>query len=128
MNEQLDLTQIIFANLTSIYTDFTVSHNVVGMSMDFLAAQAFVFFVGGFQTSSTTMTFSLYELSLHPEIQDRVREEIDDVLKKHDGKITYEAIQEMEYLDKVVAGKAHYWKNVYLLLPIVLSKKTEHMQ
>ncbi|PNF34157.1 hypothetical protein B7P43_G18276 [Cryptotermes secundus] len=77
-----------------------------GLSMNSLAAQAFVFFVAGFETSSTTMTLCLYELSLHQDIQERLREEIDIVLKKHDGKITYEAIQEMEYLDKVVSGKA----------------------
>ncbi|XP_023712683.1 probable cytochrome P450 6a14 [Cryptotermes secundus] len=74
-----------------------------GLSMNSLAAQAFVFFAAGFETSSTTMTFCLYELSLHQDIQERLREEIDIVLKKHEGKITYEAIQEMEYLDKVVA-------------------------
>jgi cytochrome P450 family 6 len=70
--------------------------------MNSLAAQAFVFYIGGFETSSTTMTFCLYDLSLHEDIQDRLREEIDNVLKKHDGKLTYEAILEMEYLDKVV--------------------------
>jgi cytochrome P450 family 6 len=82
--------------------------------MNSLAAQAFVFFVAGFETSSTTMTFCLYELSLHQDIQERLREEIDVVLKKHDGKITYEAIQEMEYLDKVVSGKAslHFGKGM----------------
>jgi len=74
-----------------------------GLSMNSLAAQAFVFYAGGFETSSTTMTFCLYELSLHQDIQDRVREEIDVVLQKHDGKLTYESIQEMEYLDKVVS-------------------------
>jgi cytochrome P450 family 6 len=74
--------------------------------MDSLAAQAFVFFAAGFETSSTTLTFCLYELSLHQDIQDRVREEIDVVLRKHDGKVTYEAILEMEYLDKVVSGEA----------------------
>jgi hypothetical protein len=42
---------------------------------------------------------------LHQDIQDRLREEIDDVLQKHDGKLTYDSIQEMEYLDKVVSGK-----------------------
>jgi cytochrome P450 family 6 len=78
---------------------------VTGLSMNSLAAQAFVFFLGGFETSSTTMTFCLYELSLHQDIQDRLREEIDVVLQKHDGKLTYEGIQEMEYLDKVVSGK-----------------------
>ena len=58
------------------------------------------------------MTFCLYELSLHQDIQDRLREEIDVVLQKHDGKITYEGIQEMEYLDKVISGKAHSFKHI----------------
>jgi cytochrome P450 family 6 len=83
-----------------------LNFNIVGLSMNSLAAQAFVFFLAGYETSSTTMTFCMYELSLHQDIQERVRKEIDVVLKKHDGKITYEAIQEMEYLDKVVSGKA----------------------
>ena len=81
------------------------AHEVAGLSMNSLAVQAFIFFVGGFETSSTTMTFCLYELSLHQDIQDRLREEIDVVLQKHEGKVTYEGIQEMEYLDKVVSGK-----------------------
>jgi len=80
--------------------------------MNSLAAQAFVFYLGGFETSSTTMTFCLYELSLHQDIQDRLREEIDVVLQKHDGKLTYEGILEMEYLDKVVSGKTQFLKNI----------------
>jgi cytochrome P450 family 6 len=91
---------------------------VVGLSMNSLAAQAFVFFGAGFETSSTTMTFCLYELSLHQDIQERVREEIDHVLQKHDGKITYEAIQEMEYLDKVVSGEAQFRKFKYLEIKV----------
>lgn len=75
------------------------------MTMDELAAQVFIFFIGGFETSSTTMSFCLYELALNPDIQRRVQDEIDNVLQKHDGEITYEAIQQMEYLDKTVAGK-----------------------
>jgi len=56
------------------------------------------------------MTFCLYELSLHQDIQDRLREETDVVLQKHDGKLTYEGIQEMEYLDKVVSGETQFMK------------------
>ena len=60
------------------------------------------------------MTFCLYELSLHQDIQDRLREEIDVVLRKHDGKLTYEGIQQMEYLDKIVSRKAHTIKHIYV--------------
>jgi len=74
--------------------------------MDVIAAQAFVFFLAGFETSSTTMMFCLYELALNPDIQERLRNEIDTVLDRHDGNITYESIVEMEYLDKVVNGKS----------------------
>jgi len=75
------------------------------VTMDVIAAQAFVFFVAGFETTSTTMTFCLYELARNPDIQERVRNEIDTVLERHGGNITYEAISEMEYLDKVVSGE-----------------------
>jgi cytochrome P450 family 6 len=76
----------------------------IGMSMNCLAAQVFLFFAAGFETSSTTMTFCLYELAINPDIQEVLRSEIDTVLEKHHGNISYEAIQEMTYLDKVVAG------------------------
>jgi cytochrome P450 family 6 len=73
--------------------------------MDVIAAQAFVFFIAGFETSSTTMTFCLYELAVNPDIQGRVRNEIDTVLERYGGNITYESVFEMEYLNKVVSGK-----------------------
>jgi cytochrome P450 family 6 len=77
----------------------------IGLTEEQIAAQAFVFFAAGFETSSTTMSFCLYELALNSSIQECVQKEIDAVLKKHGNKITYEAIQEMEYLDNTISGK-----------------------
>nr|AVL92869.1 CYP450 [Locusta migratoria] len=72
------------------------------LTMDELAAQAFVFFAAGFETSSTTMSFALHELALSPPVQTKLQEEIDSVFKECGGNITYDAIAKMSYLDKVV--------------------------
>jgi cytochrome P450 len=68
-------------------------------------AQAFAFLIAGFETSGTTLSYALYELALHPDVQSRLREEVTQVLDKHQGELTYEGIHEMSYLDMVVRGK-----------------------
>jgi cytochrome P450 family 6 len=70
-----------------------------------LASQAFIFFVAGFETSSTALSFCLHELALNTEVQERLRNEIDSTLEKYEGKITYDGIQSMPYIDKVIAGE-----------------------
>lgn len=67
-------------------------------------AQSYVFFLGGFDSSSTVVTFALYELAQHQNLQVKVRKEIDDVLTKHDG-LSYDVLNEMTYLHKVINGK-----------------------
>jgi cytochrome P450 family 6 len=68
-------------------------------------AQAFAFLAAGFETSATTTSFALYELALHPDEQHKLRTEITQVLSKHRGEMTYDAVQEMSYLDMVVSGE-----------------------
>lgn len=68
-----------------------------------LAAQCFLFFIAGFETSSTALTFAAYELLMNVDVQDRLFEEIQDTKRKLDGKpITYEVLRDMEYLDAVI--------------------------
>lgn len=69
-----------------------------------LAAQAFVFFLAGFETSSTTLTFLFYELVTNLRIQEKLREEIHEVLEKHNGKITYDALMDMHYMQRCIEG------------------------
>jgi cytochrome P450 family 6 len=83
----------------------TIQFCVSELDGDDFVAQAFVFLAAGFETSGTTMSFALYELAIHPDIQHRLRAEVSRVMAKHQGELTYEGIQEMSYLDMVVSGE-----------------------
>lgn len=67
-----------------------------------LASYSLTLFVEGYETSSSVLAFAIYELARNPDIQERLYEEITDILAKYDGEFTFEALQEMEYLDNVI--------------------------
>ncbi|XP_036340357.1 cytochrome P450 6a22-like [Rhagoletis pomonella] len=67
-----------------------------------MAAQVFIFFAAGFETSSSNMTYGLYEMAKNPQLQEKLRAEIVKVLEKYSGELTYEAMMEMTNLDQVI--------------------------
>lgn len=68
------------------------------------AAQAYLFFFAGNETSSATMLFALYELALNPDIQKELQVEIDQIRGENNGEISYKGIMRAELLDRVVSG------------------------
>nr|ARN17938.1 cytochrome P450-15 [Cephus cinctus] len=79
------------------------SGDKLDLTIEDITAQAFIFFFAGFDTSSSTMSFAAYSLATNPEIQKKVQAEVDDILKKCNGKVTYEHLKEMKYLEAVVS-------------------------
>lgn len=71
-------------------------------SQDMIVAQAAVFFTAGYETTSATMSFALYELSQNQEVQKNLRNEIKEVLTRCNDKITYDVVNSMEYLGMVI--------------------------
>lgn len=75
------------------------------LSIEQCAAQVGLFYLAGFDTTASTTSYCLFELSRKPDIMKRVQSEIDETMAKHDNAITYENIKEMTFLDLCVRGK-----------------------
>ncbi|XP_042542689.1 cytochrome P450 3A9-like [Dipodomys spectabilis] len=82
-----------------------------GLSDLELTAQSIIFIFAGYETTSLTLSFAMYLLALHPDVQKKLQEEVDRTLPNK-APITYDAMLEMEYVDMVV-------NEVLRLYPIV---------
>jgi len=68
-----------------------------------------VFFIAGFDTTSTTECFAAHELAANPDIQKRLQDEVDEVAARNNGKVNYNDINAMKYMDMVVSETMRYW-------------------
>ncbi|KAI5633032.1 cytochrome p450 domain-containing protein [Phthorimaea operculella] len=71
-------------------------------SMQDVAANTMLYMFAGYETSATTGQFAAFELAANPQVQEKARQEVKRVLKKYDGIFTYEAQNEMTYLNMVL--------------------------
>ncbi|PSN38873.1 putative cytochrome P450 6a14 [Blattella germanica] len=78
----------------------------------------------GSESPSSIMAFCLYELAINTDIQERVRQEISDVLEKHDGKMSYGCVKEMTYLDQVISEILRMYPTIPMLAREVTKEYT----
>ncbi|XP_053813963.1 cytochrome P450 3A9-like isoform X1 [Vidua chalybeata] len=77
------------------------NHSYKALTDTEVLAQAFIFIFAGYEPTSNTLGFLAYELAMHPDVQEKVLQEIDAVLPNK-APLTYEAIMKLEYLDMTV--------------------------
>ncbi|XP_053683281.1 cytochrome P450 9e2-like [Sabethes cyaneus] len=78
-----------------------------------LIAQCFIFFLAGFDTVSTCMSFLTYELAVNPDVQKRLSEEIKETEQSLGNEsLSYEVLQKMAYMDMVVSEALRVWPPV----------------
>uniref|UniRef100_A0A1I8NQW6 Cytochrome P450 n=1 Tax=Stomoxys calcitrans TaxID=35570 RepID=A0A1I8NQW6_STOCA len=86
---------------------------------DTLLAQANVFYLAGYETSLSFLSYTLYLLAKHPKVQKRLREEIKCCLENENGHVTYESLQNIPYMDMVMQESLR-------LYPVVSFLEREH--
>lgn len=75
-----------------------------------LLAQCILFFSAGFETVSTCLSFTCYELLMNPEVQQKLYEEIQAVEEQLQGKpLDYDSLMGMKYLDCIISESLRKW-------------------
>ncbi|XP_059489203.1 uncharacterized protein LOC132204601 [Neocloeon triangulifer] len=103
---------------------YDVGDKKIEWTPDVLAGSLMGFVGDGFETTSTLISFALIELANHPHVQEKLIQEMDEVLEKYDGKVFYEALYEMPYLEKVFCEILRKYPPIALMM----RKCTENYQ
>lgn len=62
---------------------------------------AYIFLLAGYETTSTALAYTTHCLSLYPDIQEQVYEEIVEKIGL-EAEITYENVNELNYMELVI--------------------------
>lgn len=76
------------------------------LTVEEMTAQLGGLYIDGFGTNSSGLSFMIYAIASHPEVQDKIRNEIQVCLERYNGVLSFDGIQEMLYLDAVMSGKS----------------------
>uniref|UniRef100_A0A8C5WGI4 Cytochrome P450 n=1 Tax=Leptobrachium leishanense TaxID=445787 RepID=A0A8C5WGI4_9ANUR len=66
-----------------------------------IMAQSLIFIFAGYETTSMSLSFLFYNLATHPDVQQKLQEEIDSHFPEK-ATPTYDTLMQMEYLDMVI--------------------------
>lgn len=84
--------------------DVETEEELTKLTFGQVAAQVFLFLLAGFESTSTSVAFALYELAQNQEIQDRARHEVQWAMQKHHNNFSYECMQDLIYLNQIMQG------------------------
>ncbi|XP_077563285.1 cytochrome P450 3A24-like [Haemaphysalis longicornis] len=73
------------------------------LNEDEAMAQCVLFLLAGQDTTSTIISYTLYLLALHPDVQERLRTEVDECFTTHGEHPSLDVVTKLEYLHCVVS-------------------------
>jgi len=91
-----------------------------GMSDDEIVHEMLTFLIAGFESTSSALLWTFYQLSRHPQIEARVHAELDRVLG--DGPLTMEKLPELAYTKRVIDEVMRQTPSVWFMGRTLLSE------
>jgi len=84
-----------------------------GLTDEEIRDEVETFLFAGHDTTATSLAWLFYNLARHPEIQNKCREEINEVLMESDGKIRTDHLNKLKYLTMCIKESLRLHSTVY---------------
>ncbi|XP_046545767.1 cytochrome P450 3A28-like [Haliotis rubra] len=91
----------------------TVKHSIRHLSTDEIVAQCIVFFIAGYETTASTLTFISYNLAMNPDVQEKAYNEVKEMLGNEEP--NYDNIGKLKYLDNVITETLRLYPPAYVI-------------
>uniref|UniRef100_A0AAT9UTL3 Cytochrome P450 3635A3 short isoform n=1 Tax=Maconellicoccus hirsutus TaxID=177089 RepID=A0AAT9UTL3_MACHI len=72
-------------------------------TIDKTLAHGILYIMAGFSTTTSAISFLLYEMAKHPHMQEKLLQEIDQAFQESDGNLDYDTVQKPVYLNKIIS-------------------------
>lgn len=94
---------------------------------DEIIANAWVFLLGGFETTANALTYCAYLIATHPDVQEKLHQELMDHLGESSGDLEtdYNKISQLTYLDQVFSEALRLFPPVVLFVTREASEDTQ---
>uniref|UniRef100_A0A674JLB4 Cytochrome P450 3A n=1 Tax=Terrapene triunguis TaxID=2587831 RepID=A0A674JLB4_9SAUR len=101
--DRVDFLQLMIdsQNLNTSHESNGLNHPNKVLTDTEILAQAIIFIFAGYETTSSILSYMVYSLATHPDVQQKLQEEIDSVLPNQ-APLTYDALMQLEYVDMTV--------------------------
>ncbi|KAJ1096448.1 hypothetical protein NDU88_001590 [Pleurodeles waltl] len=99
---RVDFLQLMVdSQIEDIPSSSDLNHGYKALTDNEIMAQSMIFILAGYETTSTTLSFLSYNLATHPDVQQKLQQEIDTLLPNK-APPTYDALMQMEYLEMAI--------------------------
>ncbi|XP_018916756.2 cytochrome P450 6B7 isoform X1 [Bemisia tabaci] len=89
-------------------SEMDVTNEMIGLGLSLL--------LGRTESTAILASFTMHLLSLHPEYQERIRQEVDEAMRKHNTtEFTYEVVRDLHFLDQCLHETARLYPNTSAL-------------
>ncbi|NXM05046.1 CP3A9 protein, partial [Tyrannus savana] len=100
---RVDFLQLMIESQNSAnHENKEANHSYKALTDTEVLAQAFIFIFAGYEPTSNTLSYLAYELATHPDVQQKLVQEIDAAFPNK-APLTYDAVMKLEYLDMTLS-------------------------